>query len=418
MDISKQKQAKIIEQNIGFYVGQALGSPIIPPEHIYIPLTTRCNLKCKMCEAVKYPSRLEDEMSTTQVKKIIDQAAQLNIEHLIFSGGEPLLRTDFLELAEYAASYIKDVDIITNGMLFEQELIECLFEIRLNHITFSIDGLRKTNDIIRGKGVFDFVIEAIDRCRDVKEKKDLCYPTLGINFTIQRGNVGEMLPVLEMAIERGLNAILFQPILTNNIEMTLKNKSIFWPDEEEIDKLESIIEVIIDKKRELKKFVICNDEQMLKRLVEHFRGVARTSEYSCFEGIKRIVVTCDGKAWSCPGEYANLKEESLQDAWFSPKAQEMRKNVKKCSYHCLQDCVFSPSDLSEKIEQFLQKLSGTLEKKKIAKKLLEKVNFYKEFIMTILKDKNYQFLQYHALQNELGNLDLLYRRIESLMNSK
>lgn len=412
------KEYRTLEGSLGFYFGRLMAHPLIPPEHVYLSLTTRCNLSCKMCGVYKYPSSTDDELSLQEIKDVILQIKKMKIWHLIFSGGEPLLRKDFLAIAEFASWNIKEVDVITNGVLFDDELIQQIIKLQLNHVTFSLDGLKSTNDKIRGSGVFDVVKKNINRFNYYKTRKGSEFPTLGINYTVMGENIDDILPMITFARVNGVNAILFQPLLFNNLKMEERKINEMWPSEDKIAKLEQVIDTIIKLKIYLDNFVICSDDQLLRAMPAYFRGKLKEDEFKCYEAIKRVTVTCDGKLWSCMGQYGDLRKENLRNAWFSTEATEARKKIGACKEHCLQDCVFSPLDLSDNIGKFLQKLSNNLEKKEIAKKLLEKVIFYKKFVLTVLEDKNRQGDQRLALEKELNNLDSLYKKIKFVIDAK
>ena len=66
--------------------------------------TRRCNLNCIHCYAGATSENLEGEMTTEEGKEFIRQVADFGVPVLLFSGGEPLMRRDFLELASYAMS--------------------------------------------------------------------------------------------------------------------------------------------------------------------------------------------------------------------------------------------------------------------------------------------------------------------------
>ncbi|HEC49903.1 MAG TPA: 4Fe-4S cluster-binding domain-containing protein, partial [Candidatus Desulfofervidus auxilii] len=65
--------------------------------------TRRCNLKCKHCYAQAEDKDFSNELTTEEGKQLIKDLATFGCPVLLFSGGEPLIRKDVLELAEYAA---------------------------------------------------------------------------------------------------------------------------------------------------------------------------------------------------------------------------------------------------------------------------------------------------------------------------
>jgi len=76
---------------LGYYCSRAISQPLTVPEHVYFSLTNRCNLQCRMCSIGSSAADIKRELSTAKIKDIILEIKALGIQHLIFSGGEPLL---------------------------------------------------------------------------------------------------------------------------------------------------------------------------------------------------------------------------------------------------------------------------------------------------------------------------------------
>lgn len=134
---------------------------------VYLSITNRCNLKCKHCVASSYGTLGEDPMDTSEWKKIIDQLAEVNPGQITFSGGEPLLRKDALELMRYVKERTKcSVVLSTNGLLINNENVKELVKIA-DTIAISLDGYDETScEKIRGVGVYRKVIDSIKRIQD------------------------------------------------------------------------------------------------------------------------------------------------------------------------------------------------------------------------------------------------------------
>ena len=367
---------------LGYYLGRMLLFPLIPPEHVYFSITNRCNLRCRMCSIDKTPA-VESELSLSEIGKIILQISDLGVRHLILSGGEPLLREDLAEIVDFASEHFSGkIDIITNGILFNDRLIKELLDMKLNHITFSIDGFKKTNDQIRGDDSFDKSINNIRRIHDYKKKTGLLFPTLGINFTVMDKNINQMLKMVYFTRDIGCNCIVFQPLLSNNIKMFEKSENDFWPGDANIKKLEKIIIDVKRLKEELVDFEICTDNEILDCMPEYFRMSSAQWKFKCFEAIKRIVIGYDGRVWSCAGIYGDLKEKRLKEIWFSQEARENRLKFKECKEHCLQDCVYVSSDIISRLKEFLKKVDSlqNSEKNNIWDALLKHAYYYENIL--------------------------------------
>lgn len=375
-----QKEMNYFEELLGFYSGRLISYPLIPPEHVYFSLTSRCSLRCQMCDVARASSRPEDELNTSEIKEIILQIKFLGAKHIIFSGGEPFLREDLLEILEFALSKkIENVALITNGLLLDEQVIERLIKIKLTHITVSLDGIEKTNDAIRGEGTFKKIVDNLDRLIFYKEKLSSRLPTIGINFTIMNKNITDMLEMVKFASQKKYNAIIFQPVLFSNISMHEKKSNVLWPSQENLPKLEKAISKLIKLKTSSSGLDINTDISILKAIPDYFRGETLSGDFKCYEAIKRIVITCAGKVWSCMGIYGDLKKDNLEKIWFSQEAAQTRGKIKHCFAHCLQDCVYLPADIMGETKQFLAKLSwvGT-GKSEIKYRLLKKLEHYLE----------------------------------------
>ncbi|MBM3245629.1 MAG: radical SAM protein, partial [Candidatus Omnitrophica bacterium] len=292
--------------------------------------------------------------------EIVSQVNDLGVKHVIFSGGEPLLRHDLPQIIEFAIkSGIKMVDIITNGILLDEAIIKKLIGLRLNHITVSLDGLKETNNQIRGKGSFEKSASNIDILNFYKKKLNSSFPTLGINFTIMDKNILDIPAIIEFARSKQCNVIVFQPVLFSNTRMHENKQNDLWPREDNIRKLEKLIEDLILLKNSSGDIFIYTDTSILRSLPRYFRGRSIGGDFKCYEAIKRIVITYEGQVWSCMGVYGDLRKDLLRDIWTSKNAAAVRSKVKKCSRHCLQDCVFFPSDISSIVQNLLNSGEST-----------------------------------------------------------
>jgi MoaA/NifB/PqqE/SkfB family radical SAM enzyme len=359
MDKHIEWACNLLEDNMGFFAGRALGRPVIPPEHVYFSLTNRCNLRCLMCGIAKSPNRVEDEFSTEQVQDIVLQVRDLGVKHLILSGGEPLLRPDLAQIVAFASQHINGmVDIISNGVLLEDDRIAQLIEARLNHITISLDGLQRVHNSIRGTGTFEKIEKNIDLLNHYKTKYKTPYPTIGINLTIMDNNIEEMVPLIEFARRKRCNIIVFQPVLFDNVQMQEKRRNSLWPNRERIAVLEKVIKQVQELKSQSRDVYIYTDASVLEAIPRYFKGERPGNTFKCYEAFKRIVITYDGHVWSCMGVYGDLKKRSLSEIWFSQEAAQVRKQVKQCRNHCLQDCVYFPSNVVAQTRQLLHRSEG------------------------------------------------------------
>lgn len=171
---------------------QLFGAPFL----VVWDLTHACNLKCKHCYQ-RADRPLPDELTTEEGKRLINELVDSNVVALAFSGGEPLMRRDFFELAAYARSLGMYVAIATNGTLITMEMAKRLKE-AVDYVEVSLDGAAaKTHDKFRGiPGSFDRAVDGIKNC--VKAGIYTCIAT-----TATKLNLHEMQKTYELANKLG-----------------------------------------------------------------------------------------------------------------------------------------------------------------------------------------------------------------------
>jgi len=161
--------------------------------------TYKCNLYCKHCysDAGNLPRQ---ELSTSEAMKVVDQIADFGVTSLAFSGGEPLMRKDFFEVARHAVESELYVSLATNGTLLNKERVRLLKKIGLNYVEVSLDGANsKTHDAFRGKsGSFDQALNGMKNCVE----EDLC---TCLAVTATKNNLSEIPSVLDLAEKMGID---------------------------------------------------------------------------------------------------------------------------------------------------------------------------------------------------------------------
>jgi len=153
-------------------------SPLPSLRYLELQLTRRCNLKC--CHCYLGPPKKEDVLLQSAVD-ISCEFESMGGLRLLISGGEPLLYPSLKTfLAEISHLKIRRV-LLTNGTEITSKNISWL---NVDEIQFSLDGWKKGHEILRGKGSFDKVINAIQTARDAKIQ-------ISIATMVHRGNLGE-----------------------------------------------------------------------------------------------------------------------------------------------------------------------------------------------------------------------------------
>ena len=165
--------------------------------------TKTCNLRCRHCYMDSDAREYEGELTTGEAKKFIDDLADFQVPVLLFSGGEPLLRKDFFELASYTAAKGIRPTLSTNGTLITRETASRLKEIGVGYVGVSLDGLREVNDRFRGKeGAFQAAMQGIQNCVAVGQR-------VGLRFTINRHNLQELDRIFDFIEAEKIDRVCF-----------------------------------------------------------------------------------------------------------------------------------------------------------------------------------------------------------------
>ncbi len=166
-------------------------------------ITRRCNLKCLHCYAHARNIPFDNELTTMEGKKLIDDLAGFGVPVLLISGGEPLARKDLPELAAYAVEKGMRAVISTNGTLITPQMAGTLKNIGLSYVGISLDGMEEINDRFRGvKGAFRSALKGIENCKKAGIK-------VGLRFTINKINVGEIPDLFKLIEENDIPRICF-----------------------------------------------------------------------------------------------------------------------------------------------------------------------------------------------------------------
>jgi 12,18-didecarboxysiroheme deacetylase len=155
-------------------------------------ITRRCNLKCVHCYAHAKNIPFDNELSTIEGKKLIDDLSEFGVPVILFSGGEPLVRKDLPELADYAVNKGMRAVISTNGTLITPQTAQTLKDIGLSYVGISLDGMEEINDRFRGvKGAFKSALKGIENCKKAGIK-------VGLRFTISKSNSGQISEIFKL----------------------------------------------------------------------------------------------------------------------------------------------------------------------------------------------------------------------------
>ncbi|MDD5085400.1 MAG: radical SAM protein [Candidatus Omnitrophica bacterium] len=177
--------------------GKRLGS-------LDIELTTFCNLKCIYCYCSAGPVKPVNELTTAEIKGIIDDGAKLEIKVLNLTGGEPLLHPGFFEIVEYARfKKIPSLINFTDGMLVDKKAAKRMYDLGLS-MCVKLDSIVPAieDELVQQKGALKKIMQGIKNLLAVGYGKPEM--PMSINCVINRLNYKDVPNVFRWARERGI----------------------------------------------------------------------------------------------------------------------------------------------------------------------------------------------------------------------
>jgi heme d1 biosynthesis radical SAM protein NirJ len=181
-----------------------LGPARKPPGPVVIwNLIRRCNLTCKHCYSISADKDFAGELATDEVFAVLDDLKAFKVPALILSGGEPLLRPDFFEIARRSRELGLYTALSSNGTLIDAAMMEKIAAIDFGYVGISLDGLGATHDKFRRMtGAFDLSLKALRLCRDAGLK-------VGVRFTLTQDNDADLPGLLQLVEDEGIDRFYF-----------------------------------------------------------------------------------------------------------------------------------------------------------------------------------------------------------------
>ena len=176
------------------------------PRIVAWEITRRCNLSCMHCRADAECIEYAGELSTAECLVQVDELVKLGKPTLILTGGEPLMRPDVWDIAEYAIGQGLRTVMAVNGTLLTPEVAARMAATGITRISISLDfPTAPDHDRFRGEpGAFESAVQGIRNAQAAGVEFQM-------NTTITRLNVACLDDMLDLALELG--AVAFHPFL-------------------------------------------------------------------------------------------------------------------------------------------------------------------------------------------------------------
>ncbi len=307
--------------------------------------TQRCQSRCITCNAWQTSSDvIENELSTQEWKDIILKIRDWVGEYaFIFSGGEPFLRNDIFEIAEYARSIGVTPDVVTNGLALPNKA-EQLINSAFRTITFSLNAIENPKLHVDSRGREDSFKKTVDAIQNLNylNKKRNAGKWISLSTVVMPSNLSEIRPMAEFAKKEGIG-VCYQ--LLDNGEAFIPPPDAILPTGGFSNAITDQAIAAIDLMIELKKqgYPIYNGDAQLQAFKKLILSPTDISNLECQVGYNNFAIDPYGdvRICFCFEPIGSLRNSLPQDLWVNEKAFELRDRISKCTRSCkLLNCNF------------------------------------------------------------------------------
>jgi pyrroloquinoline quinone biosynthesis protein E len=309
-----------------------MNRPAPRPVSLLAEITHRCPLHCPYCSNPLQLASQTNELTTDDWKRVLNEAAELGVLHVGFSGGEPLQRSDLVQLVTAARDAGLYTNLITSSLGLNPQRLEDLKRAGLDSIQISFQSDEESlADRIAGVSAHAIKLKAAQMVRESGLP-------LTVNVVLHRANIERLEQIIALA-ER-LGAERLELANTQYYGWAFKNRALLLPTREQIERAIPIATAA--KKRLLGKM------ELLFVVPDYYSDRPKP----CMNGWgqKYLTINPAGEVLPCPTaheikslRFDNVREKSLAWIWRESEAFNRFRGTEWLPQPC-HDCEFREVD--------------------------------------------------------------------------
>ena len=289
-------------------------------EAVTVEITNRCNLSCVHCYNDSGPH--ENEFTEGQIETIISSLDAVNVGHIVFSGGEPLLHPHFFDAVTMVQERGMSWNIFSNATLINEVMAKTLVDAGIVKLTTSLDGASpEPHDLIRGKGTFKKTVHAITLMQEYNIP-------VKVHTVLHKKNLKEIPDLIRLFHSLGVNQYRLglmryaRPGTTSDLVITFQDYYDILPD-------------IVETEYEL-----YGESQVIPTPNPDCRN--------CGTGISFFMIKSDGSMVPCPqGDphfftFGNALTDDIQEKW---NTADILRNLRTYNFKSNEQCRTCPYQL-------------------------------------------------------------------------
>ena len=264
--------------------------------------------------------KAEEELSTEEAKTLLEQIARAGFKIMIFSGGEPLIRPDILELVSYATSLGLRSVFGTNGTLITLEMAQKLKDAGAMGMGISLDSMdkKKHNEFRKFDGAWEGAVQGMRNCRAVGLP-------FQIHTTVMDWNNHELEAITDFAVAEGAVAHHFFFLVPTGRAKTIEAESL------RAEQYEETLTRIMKKQTEVDIELKPTCAPQFMRIAAQM-GIKTRFRRGCLAGTAYCIISPRGKVQPCAYlnmELGDVRETPFDEIW---KNNEVLNTLRTLEY--------------------------------------------------------------------------------------
>ncbi len=297
-----------------------------------IYLGWQCNLHCRHCwvSADNAENQNSERIDVSLIMEGIKEAVSLGLKIIKISGGEPFLYPDDMcKIIELANSFNLDINIESNGTIFQEKVIS-LLDPGKTYLNVSLDGYESNihNEMRGNQDAFQKTIRGIE----LLQRKDLPF---GVTYTIHDGNVKNIDSMIDFLRNMSVAELKLNPIMAIGRARKGEQKFPF------LLTLENLIEVY-EKYNNYRRNSVHVSIMVSPCFIKPHQIITGQKQICACNYLNMLSILPDGRIGLC-GEakdikefcFGNIHEESIKAIWKNSKnLKRMRKETENIEGVC------------------------------------------------------------------------------------
>jgi radical SAM protein with 4Fe4S-binding SPASM domain len=302
------------------------------PEVVIWEITFACNMRCIHCGTSAGKKR-PDELTSQEALDLIDELAGLGAKAITLSGGEPLMRPDWREMAERIRHHDLDLYLISNGYAVNENDVRDFVRIGFNRVGISFDGTEKTHNYIRQRP--DSYTRALNAMKLMKQHgQSFCAISQVSNL-----NLPEMDQIRDILI--GIGCPEWRVQMTTSTGRMQKDLVLT------IDNFPKLVDKVLQYQKD-NSIHIDVGENIGYYGCKGAELIGGNPYLGCYAGVRTVGIESNGNIKGCLSMQpqfveGNIRDSSFTDIWNNPEGFTYnRKFTKETASGFCHDCRYLP----------------------------------------------------------------------------